>query len=506
MNIERMTTEVRPRNRWEAIDLGFTMARQWFLPLWGLWLLTALPVMIAATLVLPNNPGWASFVFWLFKPLYEQALLYYLSRSLFGEYVSFQHIRIHLWRIIKSQLWQALSYRRLSFARSFNQPVAMLENLHGSKRAQRLNTLHFNQRNVPQWLTIVAVHLEAVLYMSIFSLFIVLIPEEVEWFDWEAFLDGESLPLSYLSNLAYFFAASVMAPFFVGGGFALYLTRRTELEAWDIELSFKKIRNRLQQRRVIPTLLLPALLGGYLLSAPDPSYALTKEEAKETIEAVMQGDEFGRMETYTAWEPIIQDEEAEEAPSWLKRLLEWLDSLFDGSEPTGEALKSLAGLFKMLLWIAAGLLIVYLLWRFTHWLNWLGLPQFKQSNRRRAPPPTELFGLAVNADTLPDDVMSEVRALLEQQQWRAGIALLYRASLIHLIHIHQLDIPSSATEGECQRLVHSERPRDESHFFQRLTQQWLLVAYAHETPSAQELDTLCDEWPSLYSQYAKADS
>jgi hypothetical protein len=39
-------------------------------------------------------------------------------------------------------------------------------------------------------------------------------------------------------DLLMLLAMSVMAPFYVAAGFALYLGRRTRLEAWDLELAF----------------------------------------------------------------------------------------------------------------------------------------------------------------------------------------------------------------------------------------------------------------------------
>ena len=42
------------------------------------------------------------------------------------------------------------------------------------------------------------------------------------------------------------FAICVVEPLYVAGGFGLYLNRRTELEAWDIEIAFRRIdRQRL---------------------------------------------------------------------------------------------------------------------------------------------------------------------------------------------------------------------------------------------------------------------
>ena len=504
MNIQRMTTKLRPRKTWEAVDLGFTMARQWFLPLWGLWLLLALPVFILASVALPHSTYWSVFIVWWLKPLFEQAVLYYLSQSLFGEYPSFQHIRKQLWPIIKPQLWQSLSFRRLSLARSFNQPVAMLEQLKGQRRSKRLEVLHHNQRNVSQWLTIVSVHLETTLYLSLFAALLVLIPEEQDFFDWADFLEGNNLPLQYLANISYFIGISLIAPFYVAAGFALYLTRRTELEAWDIELSFKKLsqRQKAQQGKSLLSVMATSLLTASALfsaSYSTPSHAIDKASAKASIKEVMQREPFGKIEYYETWQP--KQKEAEEIDAeWLEKIKAFFESLFDGAQWIGDASPLIANVFKALLWISLGLLCAYLIWRFTHWLDWLGLPQFKPSQIKRPPLPSTLFGLEVNADSLPADVIGEAEKLIQQQQWRAALALLYRASLIQLIHLHQLDIPESATEGECQRLVRQQRPDPESIFFTRLTRQWLLLAYAHEHPQAGELKALCQQWPQYYAQ------
>lgn len=506
MNIQRMTTKLRPRNPWEAIDLGFTMARQWFLPLWGLWLLLALPVFVLASLVLQSSTYWAVFILWWLKPLFEQPVLYYLSHSLFGEYPSFQHIRKQLWSIVKPQLWQALSFRRLSLARSFSQPVAMLEQLKGKRRSKRLDVLHHNQRNVSQWLTIVGVHLETTLYLSMFTALLILIPEEQDFFDWADFLEGNNLPLQYLANISYFIGISLIAPFYVAAGFALYLTRRTELEAWDIELNFKKLsaRHTSQKAKSLLSITLASLIAASTLfgaSYSPPSHAMDKATAKSSIAEIMQREPFGKVEHYETWQPKPKEAEPIDG-EWLEKIKAFFESLFDGAEWAGDAVPLLGNIFKALLWISLGLLCAYLIWRFTHWLDWLGLPQFKASQIKRPPLPSTLFGLEVNADSLPEDVIGEVEQLLQQQQWRAALALLYRASLIQLIHLHQLDIPESATEGECQRLVRQHRPDSESIFFTQLTRQWLLLAYAHEQPDTEKLATLCQQWPQFYAQHS----
>jgi hypothetical protein len=44
--------------------------------------------------------------------------------------------------------------------------------------------------------------------------------------------------------IAYAMAVLFLEPFYVGAGFAIYLNRRAELEAWDIEQEFRRAFSR----------------------------------------------------------------------------------------------------------------------------------------------------------------------------------------------------------------------------------------------------------------------
>jgi len=46
--------------------------------------------------------------------------------------------------------------------------------------------------------------------------------------------------LAFVTPIAYAVAIGFVEPFFVAAGFALYLSRRAELEAWDIEQEFRR--------------------------------------------------------------------------------------------------------------------------------------------------------------------------------------------------------------------------------------------------------------------------
>jgi len=43
----------------------------------------------------------------------------------------------------------------------------------------------------------------------------------------------------WLATIAYAGIVLVVEPFYVGAGFAMYLNRRVELEAWDVEQEFR---------------------------------------------------------------------------------------------------------------------------------------------------------------------------------------------------------------------------------------------------------------------------
>jgi hypothetical protein len=55
------------------------------------------------------------------------------------------------------------------------------------------------------------------------------------------FTGGEVSPfIEFMSSVPYALVILFLEPFYVGAGFAMYLNRRAELEAWDIEQEFRR--------------------------------------------------------------------------------------------------------------------------------------------------------------------------------------------------------------------------------------------------------------------------
>jgi hypothetical protein len=51
---------------------------------------------------------------------------------------------------------------------------------------------------------------------------------------------SEALGIRYAGTTLYALAVLVVEPFYVASGFAMYLNRRVELEAWDVEQEFRR--------------------------------------------------------------------------------------------------------------------------------------------------------------------------------------------------------------------------------------------------------------------------
>lgn len=483
-----MTVAVRPRNAWEGVDHGFAMAREWFMPLWCLWLSVALPVYLLSALLFPERPWLVILIVWWLKPLYEPPLLFWLSRTLFGESQSIRKVLSGWFGIVRPQLLANLTWRRLSPNRSFYMPVALLEGLRGKERKKRLAVLGRKQ-HAGGWLTLAGVHFEIALEVSILILLLIMLPEELRWIDMqELFLTPGTLE-EWLHHIGNLLAMSLIAPFYVAGGFALYLTRRSELEAWDIEISFHRLKARRERRVGTPRFGPAAGLIALLCTLPGTdslaarAVVIDREEAKAVIEEVLAQDAFGKKESVGYWKYIGRDNADDESSHWLWELLiEFIEGFMKGFAAVGE----------VLLWIAAGTLLAYLLYK--AWISREWLRQRRTPSELRKAAPVSLMGMDISPESLPLDIAGEARRLLDGGDSRAAMSLLYRGTLAKFVYRDQLEIPDSATEGECLRLVAAGQPAGQTRYFERLTLNWVRLAYDHQLPGREVVESLCRDW------------
>ncbi|MBL3528407.1 MAG: hypothetical protein JMN27_12630 [gamma proteobacterium endosymbiont of Lamellibrachia anaximandri] len=493
MDLSRITINLRPRTPWEGADLGFALARSEFLRLWLLWLASALPFYLVVALLLASEPMLIALLAWWFKPLYEPPLLFWLSRRVFGERLGFSEMRQHWWRIIRPQLFANLTWRRFSTARSFNMPVALLEGLKGSKRRARISVLGRGQ-HVTGWLTFFGINFEILLELSFLVLLVLLIPTELDWLQMDSLVMSESGVEVWLQHIGSLLAMSLIAPFYVAGGFGIYLTRRSELEGWDIELGFKRLAERVKSKRTFSSaaagLLLLAM--GFMLPGEPPIAAglPDRDAVRQTIQEVLKDDVFGKREMRDSWEYVGDTDESAEDVPWL---LQWLIDIFEGYT------QGMATVAEFLLWLAVGLIIAFLLYRVSQMRDWPNLNTLPGLQRRQ-PLPVTLSGLDIRPESLPEDLVRQAELLLLAGEGRAALSLLYRGALSVLVFRFRLQISIGATEGECLSQVELSQDFSGAAFFRRLTIVWQGMAYGHSLPSAGELEALCQDWDRVFGE------
>jgi hypothetical protein len=201
--------------------------------------LVVVAVSACTALISPYIP--MLLIFWL-KPWLDRSVLFVLSRGLFGQSTRFQD----LWKAQRAvwwaSLWRTLTLGRLSLRRSFTLPIEQLEGQHGRALRQRRAVLLSGQRGQAFYLQVIFAHVEAFLVLAVCLLPLILVPWSIwpDLTDWmEAGAPGV-MWLSLLQYVAYVCVVGFVEPFFVGAGFGLYISRRVQLEAWDIEQEFRR--------------------------------------------------------------------------------------------------------------------------------------------------------------------------------------------------------------------------------------------------------------------------
>ncbi|MBA4503356.1 DUF4129 domain-containing protein [Marinobacterium marinum] len=495
MNLTDLQIRAQVRTPWQALDLGVLMGRRWFKALWLAWLVPAVMLFLPLSVIFFDSPWIVAMVLWWLKPLLERLPLLLLSRFLFGE----NSLRGVDWRQLRS-LWlfdclSALLWRRFDLQRSFRQAVTVLEKQKGRARATRCQTLSYNGGSEAVWLTLVLVHLEMLLVVAGPVLAIMLVGDFVEP-DWFWLFDAEGGWPEHVSNAFTLLCMSVVAPFYVSSGFALYINRRVELEAWDLELLFRQIaseRKSAGEAAAGATSSVMMLAGTLLLSlaltfmpaapvmAANPLLDSTPEQSKEEVLVLLEEPPFVIEKEHTRWslkefDGVDKEESESDWGSWLD---DWDFEPSDGSGVYRVA--------EVLVWVGILALLVLLARALMRHLNGLEVSEPLEPARTM---PQVVMGMSIAADSLPEDITAAVTEALERGDTRVALSLVYRYALHRLVHHHGVAVESWYTELECAQAVRAYETLALEGLFDELTQTWLSQAYAHEAPARGKVEQL----------------
>ncbi|WP_329915460.1 DUF4129 domain-containing protein [Stenotrophomonas sepilia] len=534
MRIDRLDVALRARSGWEAMELGSALSRRHARAVWGSWLLASAPLFVIFNALgwWLDAFGWAWLAMWWCKPLFERAPLYVLSRGIFGEPVgALAALRAQRsWG--NAGFWGYLGWRRFSVLRSLCLPVNLLEGNAPAQRGARRRAVAAGAAGAAVVLTVACMAFEGVLVSGAIGAVFMFMPLELMSESWRAAWDmiGQDTPawaqLGF--NLACWLASVLIGPFYVGAGFGLYLNRRTQMEAWDVEIALRRLRERLLP--AASTLALLLCLALPLASAPVHAQdaqtvagqAGDAEEDEDSAEepATAANDPantpamiFGAAPVDTAgfrqavnrayedplqrptrqvtrWKPIEQAEEKKKEDKALQS-----DGSSKGERSNRKAgIAWLARLAEWGLWALLGVLLLVLLLTARMWLPWL-----RGSGRRKADAVPQVVEEQVELPVvLPPDVATQAGLLWDQGRPRQALALLYRASVRTVGERSGIALPPGATEAQCLRASRRMPDATDRDLFARIVRMWQYAAYGGRLPSRADFDALAD---TLRQQY-----
>ena len=476
------------------------MLRAWKGPVYRAWCGTFIPFAALATLALWPWPGISGLVIWWCKPIFDRVLLFVYSQCAFGAEPTIRDVYRALPSLLRrSGLLVWLTVYRLGPARSFLLPIWLLERQHGRAARVRGRLLKRRAGSYAVWLTMTCAVMGMALYASQILVFEALVPIGREGlFSWDQWMSG-SLNHTALVVLTLFAtgAACVTEPLYIASGFSLYLNRRAELEAWDVELRFRSLAQR-RHRDTIETsvartatvvllFLAFATAAASAQTAPqiDPPRTSTvpsdaPSPAKRVVLDVLRDPVFGVEREASEWRPkrAPATNVAPALPAWLQ----WIPAV----------VAAFATAARYFVGIAAGIGLAWLLIRLQH------------GGATRISPgvgtaPAVLLGLDVRPESLPVDLVARARQLAMEGNVTAALALLYRGALVGLVHGAGVQFKDGDTERDCLRRAGGALQGVELAYFGSLVRSWQHAAYAHTAPNRDAVLGLCDQWPASFA-------
>ncbi|CAM5530103.1 DUF4129 domain-containing protein [Rhodanobacter lindaniclasticus] len=502
MELERISVVLRPRVTREAIDLGAAMLRANASPVWSAWFAFTLPVFVLCN-ALGVALGWpwlGWLLMWWLKPLFDRLPLYVLSRAVFDRAPGWRETlrgqRQWNWRSTLA----GLSWLRIDSNRALRLPLDLLEGSTRKQRSARWKVLRRRLAGETSLLTYFCLLFELVLFLSVWLFALLLIPHE-----WRPesltglFRDGvRGVPTAWVltgAAVAYL-AMSVIEPLYVACGFALYLNRRTQLEAWDIDLAFRRLRARLQGLGMLLGVLLcvgvfaPAAQAQVHVDVPIAKPATVSldtvfegktsdAERQRLAQAAAQAyrdPRFGGEHTVRRWQfkyaPKPDTTPTAVPFTWFGRML--------------------AGFFQLLLWLLLAAALAGLLW-----LGWRWRGRWKAANEEPASALSSSVSAIADAPAaLPADLAGAARALWQAQHRREALALLYRGCVEQTARELQQPPAPDATEAHWLRQARAIADPERSRRVIRIVRTWQFAAYAGRYPDDATVEQLLAGWPA----------
>lgn len=496
MQLDQISVSVRPRSNWEAVDLGFRMVQQWWRAIYPAWILLFFPFCLILGLLFHDQLAIAMLIVWWSKPLFDRIPLHVVSRAVFGDIPDRQETVRAFFKMGFSFPFSQLTIYRFSPARSLLLPVWQLEGLRGRSRLKRAQVLGKQAYSSAFALTLIGVHFEIIIIFSCILLGAILAPQYFSDFfemfqGWLEFVkqffvsDGPYMKVLYIIYCA---TISFLEPFYVAAGFSLYINRRTILEAWDLELIFRRLAQRVKKFSQFSVVIISVLIGCSLFVPQANAEEFhspvigqsQKEKSKEVIKNLMKQEKFNQYKTIK-YRQLFENDDEKDDPN-----INFGENFFS---------VGIGNLFQIVLWGIAILALVYIIYFLIK-----NPPNLDLSGDKKHKP-SEILGMDITEESMPDDIGEEALSLIEAGKLREALSLLYRGTLGYVVKNDLLELKDSYTEHDCLAEFKNNLSNEMVEYFDNLNQMWIKAAYAHLEPDTFSLQQLCIAWPKHFTQH-----
>ena len=501
MELERISVVLRPRAPREALDLGATMLRANARAVWSAWFAFTLPVFVLCNAlgVVAGLPWLGLLLMWWLKPLFDRLPLYVLSRAVFDRAPGWRETlrgqRLWPW----GSTWAALSWLRIDSNRSLRLPLELLEGLPRRQRSARWSVLRRRIVADASLLTYGCLQFELVLFLSVWLLTWMLVPHE--WLPdslrdfFRVDVHAASTVWMLLTSFVAYLAMSAIEPLYVACGFALYLNRRTQLEAWDIDLAFRRLRQRLLTNGKVLAVLL-ACTGCWSLPAhaavsPQGSQVVPATSPEQVFQQPVDGADrhFADAAVAVYRDPRFGGE---------RKVREWVFKYAPAPQaavvPMQPLFPGFAGAMAMILKLALWLLLAVALGALLRFV-WRWRSMRVGVDAAPATPLQSLRTHTVADAPLPPDLAAAIRAMWHAHQQREALALLYRGCVEQATRVLQLPSSLDMTEADWLRQAASMADRTRAQRVATIVRTWQFAAYAGRYPDDAAVESLLAGWP-----------
>jgi hypothetical protein len=241
MQLDSLALRMRPRAQLEAADLGVRLCQSAARSVYTCYAVVYVPVAALALASIEIATWLPTLLLFWAKPWLDRTILFVLSRAAFGQGTT----PAQLWEARRQVWWRQLfltwTWRRLSPWRSFTQPVYQLEGLpFGEVRRRRVKQVRRRRAGTALLMTLAFATAEFCLAVTVLSLLVWFAPGDGTPGFAELLFDPSSVFFEAAVAIAYAIVIGFLEPFYVAAGFAMYLNRRAELEAWDVEQELRR--------------------------------------------------------------------------------------------------------------------------------------------------------------------------------------------------------------------------------------------------------------------------